>query len=221
MPKTNIKNVSNKVVQASFIKAVSDVIAAENATVSAKQALVNVTLELIGGVSTLTYDDRELIRDMLTLGYQAKYDDEAIAKARARSQFNKIRNDLENDHGVVFLDKETKGAKAKAKNREATAKRETQQIERVTQISVANNVGSAEAVAMLSSNIVESGGSALSDSQQKSLLKKVEDQKFNIPAKRELLKAIKKELTFDKDHQQELKELDIKMLQKIAKLLKS
>ncbi len=49
MPKTNIKNVSNKIVQASFIKAVSDLVLAETATVSAKQALVNVTLELIGG----------------------------------------------------------------------------------------------------------------------------------------------------------------------------
>jgi hypothetical protein len=221
MPKCNIKNVANKVIQNNFIKAVSDVIAAENATVSAKQALVNVTLELIGSASTLTYDDRMFIKDMLVLGYQAKYTDDAIALDRATTQFSKIRKVLESEHDIVFLDKETKTAVNKAKSRGANVKREAQQIERVTQISVANDVETAEAVAMLSSNIVESGGSALSESAQKSLVKKAEDQKFNIPAKRELLKAIKKELTFDKDHQQELKELDIKMLQKIVKLLKS
>jgi hypothetical protein len=155
------------------------------------------------------------------LGYQAKYDNESTAKRLATKQWGDVKAVLVKKHDIVFLDKETKTAVTKAKNRKATAKRETQQIERVTQISVANNVGSAEAVAMLSSNIVESGGSALSEPAQKSLVKKVEDNKFQLPAKRELLKAIKKELTFDKDHQQELKELDIKMLQKIVKLLKS
>jgi len=221
MPKCNIKNVNNKIVQANFINAVSELIMAENATVSAKALLVDVTLELIGDNTELTFDDRMLIKDMLTLGYQAKYDDDDVAEKRANTQFGKIRKVLEEEHNIVFLDKETKTAKSKAKSRKANEARDNKQLDKVSQIQVANDVSAPDAIAMLSDNIVESGGNALSDSQKKALLKKVEDAKYNIPVKRELIKSIKSSLTFDKDHQEELKTLDIKKLHQIVEILNS
>ena len=221
MPKCNIKNVNNKIVQANFINAVSELIMAENATVSAKALLVDVTLELIGDNTELTFDDRMLIKDMLTLGYQAKYDDDDVAEKRANTQFGKIRKVLEEEHNIVFLDKETKTAKSKAKSRKANEARDNKQLDKVSQIQVANDVSAPDAIAMLSDNIVESGGTALSDSQKKALLKKVEDAKYNIPEKRELIKSIKSGLTFDKNHQEELKTLDIRKLQQIVEILNS
>ena len=222
IPVCNIKNVDNKVVQANFIKAVSDLVLAETATISAKAMLVNVTLELIGSATELTFDDRMFIKDMLTLGYQSKYDDDDIAEKRATTQFGKIRKVLEDEHNIVFLDKETKTAKDKAKSRKASVERDNKQIDKANQISVANDVEPIEAISMLSDNIVESGGTALSDSQQKSLLKKIEEQKFNIPAKRELLKLIKSvHLTFGKDDQEELKNLDYKKLLKAEQTIRA
>jgi hypothetical protein len=218
IPKCNIKNVDNKVVQANFIKAVSDLVLAETATISAKAMLVNVTLELIGDNTELTFDDRMYIKDMLTLGYQAKYSDDDIAEKRANSQFNKIRKDLEDEHNIVFLDKETKTAKNKAKSRKANEARDNKQIDKVSQIQVANDVETPEAISLLSDNIVESGGTALSDSQQKSLLKKIEEQKFQVPAKRKLIKDSKSGLTFDKDHQEQLKEFPLYNLELIYRI---
>jgi hypothetical protein len=219
IPKCNIKNVDNKVVQANFIKAVSDLVTAENAKTSAKQALVDVTLELIGSATELTYDDRMFIRDMLVLGYQAKYSDESIALDRATKQFGDVRKVLVEKHNIVFLDKETKVAKDKAKSRGVKKEVTVNRVDRVKQIRKNNpKLSNADAVIQLNKNIVDASGTALSETQQKDLLKAVEDEEFNLSAKRELLKIIKPRFIFDKDHQDELKDLDINLLIEVEQL---
>jgi hypothetical protein len=225
VPKSNIKKSLNLATQATFNSAVSDIVNATLSLESGKDALVDAVVDFLTdlqGVLTLelTYADRGLLRDTLVVAYSKKMpDDEEGAKRLATKQWGDVKAVLVKKYDIVFLDKETKVAKDKAKSREVKKEVTVNRVDRVKQIRKNNpKLSNADAVIQLNKNIVDASGTALSETQQKDLLKAVEDDEFNLSAKRELLKIIKPRFIFDKDHQQDLKDLDINLLIEVEQL---